>query len=116
MCFEYFCKEKDKIISLNPTFGMVDVYSKLFGLQNIKINYDKKLNIYLQHFYRSLKKFSKKISMVIVANPNSPTGSVIEPKTLLEMIKKTNKLKVPIIIDEYTTASINSLLLNILKI
>ena len=31
--------------------------------------------------------------MVIVANPNSPTGTVIEPKTLLEMIKKTNKIK-----------------------
>ena len=100
MCFEYFCKENDRIITLNPTFGMVEVYSKLFGLKNIKIDYDEKLNINLQLFNTSLKKFSKKISMVIVANPNSPTGTVIEPKTLLEMIKKTNKLKIPILIDE----------------
>ena len=59
MCFEYF-KENDRIITLNPTFGMVEVYSKLFGLKNIKIDYDEKLNISLQLFYTSLKKFSKK--------------------------------------------------------
>ena len=60
MCFEYFCKENDRIITLNPTFGMVEVYSKLFGLKNIKIDYDEKLNINLQLFNTSLKKFSKK--------------------------------------------------------
>ena len=100
MCFEYFCKEEDTIITLNPTFGMVEVYSKLFGLKNLKINYDEKLNINLKDFYKYLKKFSNKISMVIIANPNSPTGSIIKPKILLEMIKKTKELNIPIIIDE----------------
>ncbi len=100
MCFEYFCKEKEKIITLNPTFGMVEVYSKLFGLKNIKINYDEKLNINLKFLYKNLNNLSKKISMVIIANPNSPTGSIIKPKILLEIIKKTNKLKIPVIIDE----------------
>ena len=30
-CFEYFCNNKKKsFIGFEPTFGMVDVYSKLF--------------------------------------------------------------------------------------
>ncbi len=100
MCFEYFCKEGDNIITLNPTFGMVEVYSKLFGLKNIKINYDKKLNIDSELFFKSLKKFSKSISLVVLANPNSPTGTIIDHHLLKKIIAETNKREIPIVIDE----------------
>ena len=77
MCFEFFCKENDKIICLEPTFGMVEVYSNLFKLKNIKIGYDYKLNLDFKKFYKNL---NKKISLVVIANPNSPTGTVIDEK------------------------------------
>ena len=41
---------------------MVEVYSKLFGLKNIKIDYDEKLNINLQLFNTSLKNFQKNLN------------------------------------------------------
>ena len=97
MCFEFFCKETDKIICLEPTFGMVEVYSNLFKLKNIKIGYDYKLNLDFKKFYKNL---NKKISLVVIANPNSPTGTVIDEKILKKIITKTNQLGVPLVIDE----------------
>ena len=38
--------------------------------------------------------------MIIIANPNSPTGTIIKPDVMKNIIVKTNKLKIPLIIDE----------------
>jgi histidinol-phosphate aminotransferase len=97
MCFEYFCNNNDKIITIEPTFGMVEVYSKIFNLKNIQIGYKKDLTLNLEKLNKSL---NKNISMIIIANPNSPTGTIIEPDVMKKIIVKTNKLKIPLIIDE----------------
>ncbi len=96
-CVEFFTKEKSKVITLSPTFGMVDVYTKLYNLNNIQIGYDKKLNLNKKKLFDNLK---KSVSLVILANPNSPTGTIIDKKTLLSIISKCNYLKIPIVIDE----------------
>ena len=96
-CIEYFTKRLDRIITLSPTFGMVNVYTKLYDLKNVKIGYDKNLKI---DFEKLKKNLNKKISLIIIANPNSPTGTIIDPKKLLFIIKKCKKIKVPILIDE----------------
>ena len=96
-CFEYFTRENDRIITLTPTFGMVEVYSKLYNLKNIQINYDKNLKLNLKKLILNIK---KNISLIIIANPNSPTGTIINPKKLEKIIEKSNRLKVPVVIDE----------------
>ena len=45
LCFELFVKPKDKIITLSPTFAMVDIYAKIFEANQFKINYDEKLRL-----------------------------------------------------------------------
>ena len=96
-CFELFTKNKDKVIVLEPTFGMVDVYCKLYNLKPIKINYNKDL---ILNYKKLLKSISKKISLIILANPNSPTGTIIDHEQMIKILKKTKKLKIPLIIDE----------------
>jgi len=97
MCFEYFCNNSDKIITIEPTFGMVEVYSKIFNLKSIRIGYKRNLTLDLKKLNKSI---TKNISMIIIANPNSPTGTIIEPDVMKKIIVKTNKLKIPLIIDE----------------
>jgi histidinol-phosphate aminotransferase len=96
-CFELFTKPKDKVIILEPTFGMVNVYCDVYNLKTIKIGYDKNLNLDLN---KLLNNISKSISLVIIANPNSPTGTIIEKTQMIKIINKCNNSKVPIIIDE----------------
>ena len=73
-CFELFTKNKDKVIVLEPTFGMVDVYCKLYNLKPIKITYNKDL---ILNYQKLLKSISKKISLIILANPNSPQEQLL---------------------------------------
>lgn len=99
VCLEYFCntKKNSRLLALEPTFGMVDAYSKLYKIKKISILYDKNLQINSNKF---LKKIKRNISLIIIANPNSPTGTIIEKKSLLQIIKKAEKFSIPVLIDE----------------
>lgn len=97
MCFEYFTNVGSKIITLDPTFGMVDVYAKIYNLKNFKISYNKDLELNIDEF---LVKIKKDISLIIIANPNSPTGTIIKPIDLEKIIIKSHRYKIPLVIDE----------------
>ena len=56
---------------------MVDVYAKVFETNQIKIGYDKNL---ILDYSKILKSIDKSISMIMLANPNSPTGTIIYKK------------------------------------
>jgi histidinol-phosphate aminotransferase len=98
--FEVFRKKKSKVITIEPTFGMVNVYSKIFNYQNIKIYYNDKLQLNIKKVLRNLK---KNISFIIIANPNSPTGTIIEKNDLLKILAQSKSLNVPVVIDEAYT-------------
>jgi len=96
-CFELFISPRDEVITLNPTYGMVDVYSKLFQAKQIKIDFDKDLHLDISKIY---KKISKKTNLVILANPNSPTGTVINKKEIIKILNLGKKYGFYVLIDE----------------
>ena len=96
-CFELFTQKHSKIISLSPTFGMVDVYAKVFETNQIKIGYDKNL---ILDYSKIIKSIDKSISMIMLANPNSPTGTIIDTKKIIQIIQKAKKNKCYVVIDE----------------
>ena len=98
ICFEYFCINKNKkIISLDPTFGMLEVYSKLYNIKKIKIGYNKNFS---PNLTKLLKSINSKISLIVLANPNSPTGTILKFEKIIEIIKKAKKFNIPVLIDE----------------
>ena len=96
-CFELFTKQNDRVIILEPTFGMVNVYCNLYNLKPIRIGYNKRLNLDKK---KLLNNISRKISMIVIANPNSPTGTVIDKASMLQIFDKCKKFNVPIVLDE----------------
>jgi len=96
-CFELLISPGDEVITLNPTYGMVDVYSKLFQAKQIKINYDKNLVLDKTKLFKSI---NNKTNLVILANPNSPTGTIIGEKLILKIIKLCKKYNSYVLIDE----------------
>jgi histidinol-phosphate aminotransferase len=96
-CFELFTEPKSKIITLNPTFGMYDVYAKSFRTKQIKVNYNSNLELDINFLIKSI---DKDISMIMMANPNSPTGTIIEEKFIKEILIKAQKNNCYVVIDE----------------
>lgn len=96
-CFELLIQKGDEILTIYPTYGMVDVYAKLFDAKQKKIQYEKDLKLDVNLI---LSKINKKTKLVILANPNSPTGTVIEEKDLKKIFIKSKKNNSFVLIDE----------------
>jgi len=96
-CFELFVRRNDRIITLSPTYGMVDVYAKLYGCKQVKINFGRKLKLDIVEL---INKINSKTKLIIIANPNSPTGTIIENRQLIEIFKKAKKFNCYVLIDE----------------
>jgi len=96
-CFELLVKRNDKILTIHPTYGMVDVYAKLFQAKQKKISYRKGLKLDVQLI---LKSISLETKLVILANPNSPSGTIIQENDLINILKKANQKNSFVLIDE----------------
>ena len=46
------------------------------------------------------KHINNKVALITLANPNSPTGTIINKQKILDIIKKAQKYNIPVLIDE----------------
>ncbi len=97
IAFELFVNPGDEVIVLDPTFAMIDVYSDLYNARKTKIGYDSNLNLEIEKLMDAI---SDKVSLVIIANPNSPTGTYISNDTISHILERAKKYSIPVLIDE----------------
>jgi histidinol-phosphate aminotransferase len=96
-CFEVFTQPGSEVVTISPTYAMVDVYCRLFNVRQTKIEYDQNLCLEFDHIINTI---TSSTSLVIIANPNSPTGTAMPIEELSVICDKCNALKVPILVDE----------------
>ena len=90
-----FCNpNKDKIITLPPTYGMYDVIAKTNGVENIEIPLKSDFSIDTDKIL-GLK--TSNIKILFLCSPNNPTGNSFEINVLDNLIKKFNGI---VVIDE----------------
>ena len=86
--FELICKafltKKDEVIVPEFSFIIYRIYSKIYGA---KIKYAKEKNFKIS-VKNILSKVTKKTKIVFLANPNNPTGTIVNKKELLLLRKK----------------------------
>ena len=70
---------------------MVEVYAKIYKYRLIKIN-DKNINI--------KKLFNNKLSFIYIANPNQPSGKLVQEKVIFDIIKKARNRNIFVLLDE----------------
>ena len=96
-CFELTVEAGSEVISLYPTFAMVDIHAKLYGARQIKIGYNSNLTLEVEHL---LKSINQKSALIIIANPNSPTGTLISEDDMRLIISKAQQNGTVILVDE----------------
>jgi len=95
--FELFVNSGDEVIFIDPTFAMVDVYCGLYNVKKIKICYDSNLNLDIN---KLIEFINEKVSLIIIANPNSPTGTYIDNDALIKILEKAKNFSMPVLVDE----------------
>ncbi|MNU95340.1 Histidinol-phosphate aminotransferase [compost metagenome] len=84
---------RDTIAYLNPSYGMYSVLAKISALDTKEICLDKTFAITASQ----LLKESEGAKVLIICNPNNPTGNVIRKEELLDIARK---FKGVLVIDE----------------
>ena len=107
--FEIFAFKKSSLSSIYPTYGMIDVYSKVYKAYLYKIK--RKPNKFNHNDY-----FKKNIKWIYIANPNQPDGEIISLNNIIKIIKKAKKKNITVVIDEaYINFSKQSSLIGLVK-
>ena len=73
-CFEVFTQAGSEVVTISPTYAMVDVYCKLFNVRQVVIEHEYDLSL---DPAKIVQKINNSTSLVIIANPNSPTGQAL---------------------------------------
>lgn len=95
--FDAFVEAGDEIVIIDPTFAMFEVYSNLYRAKIVKVQYDSNLSLSIDELLDSINVRTK---LVAIANPNSPTGTIIETYDLLRILDKANEVGAVVIVDE----------------
>ena len=95
--FDVFVTRGSNVISTSPCFPMYDVYSKLYDSEFRQVPYDKNLTWSMDKLMDML---NENTSLVIIANPNNPIGDWVSNKKLTELFIKTQKMGIPVLMDE----------------
>ncbi|HLC60083.1 MAG TPA: histidinol-phosphate transaminase [Candidatus Nanoarchaeia archaeon] len=93
----YIEKGKDEIIIPVPTYAMFEFYAQLNEAAIKEINYNNDLSFPAKNI---LDVISAKTKIVILVNPNNPTGTSINQKEIIRIIQKAKKCKSLVLIDE----------------
>jgi len=88
-----FISKGDEVINCVPTFGVYRFSVELCGGALVEVPRDENFAINVSAVKAAI---SKKTKLIILANPNSPTGNITPPKDILEVVDTG----LPVLIDE----------------
>lgn len=96
--YETYVDEGQKVIMQKPSWRMYDVYNDVYKGQSVFISYNDKLEWQPDEIIKLLN--NTDIRLIIIANPNQPTGTITDKSKLLEIIELAEKKDTVVVIDE----------------
>ena len=95
--YETFLEPGDELVAINPTYAMIPVYAEMFGVRLVTVGYNEVLNLDIDLLVESITSTTR---IVILPNPNQPTGTLISPNDLDRIIKRVILTDTLLILDE----------------
>jgi len=92
-----FVKDGDKVIIPTPGFAMYYQSAQIQGAKLLEPIYNSNLDFPLDQVLAMLERGAK---LLIIANPNNPTGTAISKKDVLKILKKAKEKDVAVLHDE----------------
>ncbi len=96
--FETYIDQGDTILLQNPSWRMYNVYASIYGAEINWINYSDDFFFDTDALIQTLQ--AKNIRMVILANPNQPTGTSISYEILKKIISAAKERNTLVVVDE----------------
>tara|TARA_Y100001968_G_scaffold51762_1_gene42727 strand:- start:37177 stop:38292 length:1116 start_codon:yes stop_codon:yes gene_type:complete len=82
--FHAYCNAGDYLLTTMPTFGYYNPCAKMQGMEVIAIPYQNNNFLFpYEQIYRTLQ--DKNIKLLMICNPNNPTGTRLSPDKILKL-------------------------------
>ena len=108
--FQTFINDGDELVLPTPTFSLFPLFAQIAGARITAISYEKNLDFPFKKVMHSIQPSTK---IVVLVNPNNPTGTTIENKNIERIAKKAKNAL--ILIDEAYYPYYNHTALSLLK-
>ncbi|MFH2106774.1 MAG: aminotransferase class I/II-fold pyridoxal phosphate-dependent enzyme [Candidatus Micrarchaeota archaeon] len=95
--FEAFVDEGDEVVVLDPTYAMYYVYSNIFGAKLKKVPFSENMELEKDAV---IKAITNKTRLICIANPNAPTGTLMEKDELVRLIRYAEERGIVVLLDE----------------
>lgn len=95
--FEAYVSPGDTVVVFEPSYAMYDVYAQIYGAKIVRVPFDAELKPDLKFLLKSVANGPK---LVLLANPNQPTGTVLDSRTLHQLVRKASESGTLAAIDE----------------
>ncbi len=97
LIFRTFTQQDEEVIIPSPSFPMFFQSAKIIGCKIISPKYEKNGDFPFKETFNLIKKDTK---LVVICNPNNPTGTIVQLKEIKEILKKALKNKSMVYVDE----------------
>lgn len=95
--YDAFALQNKEVIITNPCYPMHKIYAELHNSNIKNVNYKENLTIDYQDIINSI---TNNTCCIVLANPNSPIGDIIEKENIEKIISEACDKSIPILIDE----------------
>ena len=92
-----FVRPGDAVVRLDPTYAMVSIYAQIFGAREVPIGYDADLQF---DTGRLLDAVEPGVRLAVIANPNQPTGTLLPPEALDQLLARCERVGALLVLDE----------------
>lgn len=93
--FKAVCSNGDLLLVSKPTFSMYKEFAKLHDTKVYEVDLNADFTFNVDAFIKAIKKENPK--MIILCNPNNPTGTLIKREDIIKVLESTSSL---VILDE----------------
>ena len=94
-----FIEHGDTVLVVEPTFDMYRFFAELAGARVIALRYDEEMKYPVDAVIKELRRSPKRSPRVFyIANPNNPTGTLVQPEDLRRILKAASRTLV--LVDE----------------
>lgn len=90
LCIKTFVDKDEKILSLDPTFSMYSIYAQVFSAKYIGAKAEDDFELNVDSIIAEIKESDPKL--VILCNPNNPTGTLLTKDEVRKIVKSTDAL------------------------
>lgn len=95
--FLAYVRPKDTVVMLDPSYAMYAVYARMFQAQVRKVSFSKSMAVDVDQL---LAQITPGVRLVLIANPNQPTGTVLPEDVLLAVAERATQAGALLVVDE----------------